>query len=215
MNTVRRSFAVFCLVLILSVLCTQTVLAADHVPPIQGGEEITQYVTSILQIKSIADANTFLGGFDMTLLLIIGAVGLVLALFGYRLLKLAVALIGFAAGWTAASIGYDYAIGAGLISDASSRPEYLPTVVSLIGGAICALIAFKLLKFGIFVASAAGTFFVLSGISAFNALVDSIVAEFDTDKAAQTSVIHIAANDPDFAGNYSDTVTFTLTVKSN
>ena len=32
------------------------------------------------------------------------------------------------------------------------------------------------------------------------ALVDSIVAEFDTDKAAQTSVIHIAANDPDFAG---------------
>ena len=47
------------------------------------------------------------------------------------------------------------------------------------------------------------------------ALVDSIVAEFDTDKAAQTSVIHIAANDPDFAGDYSDTVTFTLEVKTN
>ena len=45
------------------------------------------------------------------------------------------------------------------------------------------------------------------------ALVDSIVAEFDTDKAAQTSVIHIAANDPDFAGDYSDTVTFTVAVK--
>ena len=47
------------------------------------------------------------------------------------------------------------------------------------------------------------------------ALVDSIVAEFDTDKAAQTSVIHIAANAPDFAGEYTDTVTFTLTVKTN
>lgn len=47
------------------------------------------------------------------------------------------------------------------------------------------------------------------------ALVDSIVAEFDTNKAAQTSVIHIAANDPDFAGEYTDTVTFTLTVKTN
>ena len=47
------------------------------------------------------------------------------------------------------------------------------------------------------------------------ALVDSIVAEFDTDKAAQTSVIHIAAGDPDFAGEYTDTVTFTLTVKTN
>ena len=47
------------------------------------------------------------------------------------------------------------------------------------------------------------------------ALVDGIVAEFDTDKAAQTSVIHIAANDPDYAGEYTDTVTFTLTVKTN
>ncbi len=45
------------------------------------------------------------------------------------------------------------------------------------------------------------------------ALVDSIVAEFDTDKAAQTSVIHIAANDPDYAGEYTDTVTFTVAVK--
>ena len=47
------------------------------------------------------------------------------------------------------------------------------------------------------------------------ALVDSIVAEFDTDKAAQTSVIHIAAADPDYAGEYTDTVTFTLEVKTN
>ena len=47
------------------------------------------------------------------------------------------------------------------------------------------------------------------------ALVNSVVAEFDTDKAAQTSVIHIAAGDPDFAGEYTDTVTFTLTVKTN
>ena len=47
------------------------------------------------------------------------------------------------------------------------------------------------------------------------ALVDSIVAVFDTDKAEQTSTIHIAANDPDFAGEYKDTVIFTLEVKTN
>jgi uncharacterized cupredoxin-like copper-binding protein len=47
------------------------------------------------------------------------------------------------------------------------------------------------------------------------ALVNSIVAEFDTDKAAQTSVIHIAAGDPDYAGEYKDTVTFTVAVKTN
>ena len=38
---------------------------------------------------------------------------------------------------------------------------------------------------------------------------------FTTDKAEQSSTIHIAAGDPDFAGDYKDTVTFTLTVKSN
>ena len=47
------------------------------------------------------------------------------------------------------------------------------------------------------------------------ALVNSVVAVFDTDKTAQSSTIHISANDPDFAGDYSDTVTFTITVKTN
>ena len=44
---------------------------------------------------------------------------------------------------------------------------------------------------------------------------DGVVATFDTDKAEQTATIHIAANDPDFAGEYKDTVTFTLEVKTN
>ena len=47
------------------------------------------------------------------------------------------------------------------------------------------------------------------------ALENNVVATFTTDKAEQSSVIHIAAGDPDFAGDYKDTVTFTLTVKSN
>ena len=42
-----------------------------------------------------------------------------------------------------------------------------------------------------------------------------VVAEFETDKNAQSTTIHIAANDPDYAGEYKDTVTFTLTVKTN
>ena len=54
-------------------------------------------------------------------------------------------------------------------------------------------------------------------ITAENAAVanNGVVAEFATDKAEQTATIHIAANDPDFAGEYEDTVTFTLTVKTN
>ena len=54
-------------------------------------------------------------------------------------------------------------------------------------------------------------------ITAENAAVATggVVAEFATDPAEQTATIHIAANDPDFAGEYKDTVTFTLTVKTN
>ena len=44
---------------------------------------------------------------------------------------------------------------------------------------------------------------------------NGVVAEFDTDKNAQSTTIHIAANDPDFAGEYKDTVTLTLEVKTN
>ena len=47
------------------------------------------------------------------------------------------------------------------------------------------------------------------------ALENNVVATFTTDKASQSSTIHISAGDPDFAGDYKDTVTFTLTVKSN
>ena len=52
-------------------------------------------------------------------------------------------------------------------------------------------------------------------ITAENAAVanNGVVAEFATDKAEQTATIHIAANDPDFAGEYKDTVTFTVAVK--
>ena len=42
-----------------------------------------------------------------------------------------------------------------------------------------------------------------------------VVAKFATDKAEQTATIHIAANDPDYAGEYKDTVTFTVAVKTN
>ena len=42
-----------------------------------------------------------------------------------------------------------------------------------------------------------------------------VVAEFETDKNAQSTTIHIAANDPDYAGEYKDTVTFTVAVKTN
>ena len=47
-----------------------------------------------------------------------------------------------------------------------------------------------------------------------NAVInDGVVAEFDTDKNTQSTTIHIAAADPEYAGEYKDTVTFTIAVK--
>ena len=43
-------------------------------------------------------------------------------------------------------------------------------------------------------------------------LENSVVATFTTSTAAQSSTIHIAANDPQFAGEYKDTVIFTISV---
>ena len=42
---------------------------------------------------------------------------------------------------------------------------------------------------------------------------NGVVATFGTDKNAQSTTIHISANDPDYAGEYKDTVTFTVAVK--
>ena len=43
---------------------------------------------------------------------------------------------------------------------------------------------------------------------------NGVVATFGTDKNAQSTTIHIAANDPDYAGEYKDTVTFTVAVNT-
>ena len=41
---------------------------------------------------------------------------------------------------------------------------------------------------------------------------NNVIAVFGTDKEKQTSTIHIAAADPEFAGEYKDTVTFTIAI---
>lgn len=41
---------------------------------------------------------------------------------------------------------------------------------------------------------------------------NGVVATFETSQTAQTSTLHFAANDPTYAGQYSDTVTFTISI---
>ena len=41
---------------------------------------------------------------------------------------------------------------------------------------------------------------------------NGVVATFETGQTAQTSTLHFAANDPTYAGDYSDTVVFTIAI---
>lgn len=53
---------------------------------------------------------------------------------------------------------------------------------------------------------------VTVGDSAAPIATGATVATFGTNTEAQTSVLHFAANNPTYAGDYSDTVTFTISV---
>ena len=58
--------------------------------------------------------------------------------------------------------------------------------------------------------------YVILDAEGYEVANNGVVAKFYTDKAQQTATIHIAANDPDYAGEYKDTVTFTVSIeKSN
>lgn len=53
---------------------------------------------------------------------------------------------------------------------------------------------------------------VTVGDSATPIVTDGVVATFGTSTTEQTSVLHFAAANPTYAGDYSDTVTFTIAV---
>ena len=58
--------------------------------------------------------------------------------------------------------------------------------------------------------------YVILDAEGYEVADNGVVAKFYTDKAQQTATIHIAANDPDYAGEYKDTVIFTVSIeKSN
>ena len=58
--------------------------------------------------------------------------------------------------------------------------------------------------------------YVILDAEGYEVANNGVVAKFYTDKAQQTATIHIAANDPDYAGEYKDTVIFTISIeKSN
>ena len=112
-------------------------------------------------------------------LIVIAAIGLIVGLFGYRLFKLVLMLAGFACGWMIGYFSIDLAYSFGIF-ETGSLPDFVPIIVAFVLAIILCLLAVKLWAFGVFLSSAAGTFLLLSTLSAFDDLVDGIIAE-DTE----------------------------------
>lgn len=137
------------------------------------GEDAGAMIDSLLHITSIEDVNALLGGYDTFVLIIVAVAALLFGMFGYRLFRLAIFVGGLGAGWVLGSTIYTFIEP--LLPEAS--PEYIPILVDVICAVVIAFIANKLINAGIFLASAAGAFFFLSGFQPFNLLVDQIYAE--------------------------------------
>ena len=187
MKSVSRVVLLFLLVLLFCGALSLSAAPAQGLPDLQeqaedllteveeNNPDIMAFAGSILAVDSIDDANALLSQYSPAVLLIVVACALVFALFGYRLLKLAIAFGGFAAGWLLGDAVYSFLIDNGILSDPDALPAYLPLVICLVCGILAALLARRLIRFGIFLAAAAGCYFFLNGLEFFPALVDNLI----------------------------------------
>lgn len=166
-----------CFVLLAVLLCLPAAAEGviPEIPELDIPPEFTEISDLIMNIHSIADANLLLAGLEPTVLWIMAIVGLVFALAGYNLFRVAIFAGGFGGGWILSTFAYDWVLGLGILPE--EIPEYVPYIVYVIGSLLLAALAFKILKVGIFAASAAATYFFLQGFPLINGLVDMIYPE--------------------------------------
>jgi hypothetical protein len=152
---------------------------------------ITEVTLSILSINSLADANQFMSQYSPGILLIIAGVAALMAFFGYRALHFAILLGGFAAGWIVGSALYTWVLAAGLLSSLEPIPVYVPYIIFTILGFVAAFLAMRIIRFGIFLAAAASTYFFLCGVPAFDHIVDQLITE-DIDQKHMLGRLFVA-----------------------
>lgn len=139
------------------------------------GDDFSDIADSVFSGNGIETANELFSGFAPGLLLIVAVLALLLSLFGYRLLKIAISILGFTAGWMLGMSGYAWILGADLFPVLTTLPTYVPYVVYTVCGLLCSILVHKLFKTGIFIAATAGAFLFLSAVSnLLDPLVDLI-----------------------------------------
>ncbi len=116
-----------------------------------------------------------LDGKTVVFLLILAALSLALALWGYNLSRALFIGGGFAGGWMVGTALYDPLVSTGVFG--TDLPEYTRYIVYAVFGVIVALLVLRILKTGIFLAAAISTYFFLCSFPLFELLVDAIFTE--------------------------------------
>ena len=131
----------------------------------------------IFHISSAEDANRYLDGFSAGVLLVMAGIATLVSLLGYRLLQLALSCGGFVGGWLVGMGIFSWLIGAGIVPELASVEWYVPYIVYAVFGLGGSILAHKLIRTGLFISAAAGTFLFLGGVSSlWHPLVDKIYA---------------------------------------
>ncbi len=176
--TSRTLILMLCLILLAAFAVLPVSASAAPASPgtLSDTESVADVADSVILAGGIEDVNALLSAYDTTVLLVVAAVALFIGLFGAKLYRFSIFMGGFGAGWILSSTLYNF-IAPILPAD---LPTYAPILFQLVVGILFGVLAGKLIRTGIVLASAAATFFFLNGFELFNMLVDLIYAgEFD------------------------------------
>lgn len=157
------------------------------------GNELKEAAAPLLSIRNAEDANNFLASYPMQILIIITAVALVVALFGYRCMKLSIFVGGALAGWMIGDQVIALLVSAGILST-ETMPEYVPYIVCLICGLLIAVIALKVFKLGIFLLAAGGTYMFLNGFDWFTDTAGQMLSSIDFDEGAKLVLARVVVS---------------------
>ena len=130
----------------------------------------------LFQATSIEDINTMLSQYNPAILLLITALAVLFGLFGYRWFNLAIVVGGFASGILISIPIYNWVIGLSFTPDAESIPLIVPYIFYLIAGIVFAVLSKKIVRSGIFMVAAIGTYIFLNGFELFNNLIQLVWA---------------------------------------
>lgn len=135
----------------------------------------TEIAGAFLEGRGVEASNLLLDRLGAVMQLIVAAAGIVLCFYGYRLVRFAVTVGGFTAGWILSMGIYGWLVSQNVFPELASIPPYVPYIIYAVCGLLCVFLAFRLAKTGVFIAATAGSFLFLSSVGdLLNPLVDLI-----------------------------------------